>query len=110
MVLLPKGTADRIRATGSPVSGYIAAATLAALERPQEAPGGPETAANAAGDTDTAETHDAPSKAESARETGVKWYGFPADMVAEMEKYGDPAEMFFQGALAIMEEYRAGIR
>lgn len=110
MLRIPKAEEETIKAAaGDSINRFILDAVHDAIRRQnarQDAPGDAETRAKIA---DYTETQDRAQDAESAREA-MKWYGFPADMVAEMEKYGDPAEMFFQGALAIMEEYRAGLR
>lgn len=57
-----------------------------------------------------------PGNAQAEKETPesenaqMKWYAFPEDMIEEMQKYGDPAEMLFDGAMAMLAEYRAGLR
>lgn len=102
LVRFKKEDEDAIRAAaGDSLNGFIVNAVL--------------TAAGAAGD---AETHnavkDTPER-ENAQErpqesAQVKWYAFPADMIEEMQKYGDPVKMLFDGAMAMLSEYRAGIR
>lgn len=47
---------------------------------------------------------------ESENAQDMVWYAFPRDMVEEMQKYGDPLRMLFDGALAMLAEYRAGVR
>ena len=92
LVRFKKEDEDAIRAAaGDSLNGFIVNAVL--------------TAAGAAGD---AETHN-PVK-DTPESAQVKWYAFPADMIEEMQKYGDPVKMLFDGAMAMLSEYRAGIR
>lgn len=102
LVRFKKEDEDAIRAAaGDSLNGFIVNAVL--------------KAAGAAGD---AETHkavkDTPER-ENAQEppqesAQMKWYAFPADMIEEMQKYGDPVKMLFDGAMAMLSEYRAGLR
>lgn len=102
LVRFPKDSEDAIRAAaGDSLNGFIVNAVL--------------TAAGAAGDAETHNPVKDTPESENAQErpqesAQVKWYAFPADMIEEMQKYGDPVKMLFDGALAMLSEYRAGIR
>lgn len=102
LVRFPKDSEDAIRAAaGDSLNGFIVNAVL-------EAAGAAGTHGSAQAVKDTPErenARDAPQ--ESAQ---VKWYAFPADMIEEMQKYGNPVKMLFDGAMAMLSEYRAGLR
>lgn len=102
LVRFPKDSEDAIRAAaGDSLNGFIVNAVL--------------TAAGAAGDAgthnavkDTPERENAQERPQESAQ--MKWYAFPADMIEEMQRYGDPVRMLFDGAMAMLSEYRAGLR
>lgn len=102
LVRFPKDSEDAIRAAaGDSLNGFIVNAVLTAAEA-----AGTHGSAQAVKDTPESENaQDGPQ--DSAQ---MKWYAFPADMIEEMQKYGDPVKMLFDGALAMLSEYRAGLR
>lgn len=108
MVLLPKGTADRIRATGKPVSGFAAAATIAALEMQQGAPERTEPASGSAADTEIARTPERSSGPENGPEKITLEVG--PEIMQELRTYGNPDEIAAEALRCIIEEYRAGLR
>lgn len=108
MVLLPKGTADRIRATGKTVSGYAAAATLAALEMQQGAPERTEPASGSAADKETARTPERSSGPDNGPEKITLEVG--PEIMQELKTYGNPDEIAAEALRCIIEEYRAGLR
>lgn len=76
----PRGTFDRIRATGAgSINGYAVRAILAALAR------------------------------DEAGEDLAPVY-LPAGMLREAEGYGDPGEIAREALREILAEYRAGLR
>ena len=100
LVRFPKDSEDAIRAAaGDSLNGFIVNAVL-------EAAGahGSEQAVK-----DTPESENAQGQPHGSAQDMV-WYAFPRDMIEEMQKYGDPVKMLFDGALAMLSEYRAGIR
>ena len=130
---LPKGTRERILAQGSTVNGYINRSVLAALDVDENAPdrksqNAPEaetqkrTGSENAPEPETqkpkrtgsqnaqAGSENAPDLQNAPETPAMKWYAIPADLVQEMEKYGEPATIILDGVLSILQEYRAGIR
>lgn len=117
-VKLPKGTKDAILATGATFNGFIADAVREKLET-QNAPEAETQKRTGSENAPGPETQkpkrtgsqNAQAGSENAPETpAMKWYAIPADLVQEMEKYGEPATIILDGILAILQEYRAGIR
>lgn len=106
--LTPKGTADLIRRTGRPVSGYAAEAILEKLAREdaQKRPGGPEDGRQDHGRIEERRTENAPRSAQGTPD-GI-W--IDPETVAQLQPYGDPAEIIRARLEEIIEEYHAGIR
>lgn len=88
---LPKGTKERIKAQGSTVNGYINRSVLFALDLDEN--------------TKMHGLEKGPAESSS-----MKWYAVPADLVEEMELYGDPISIIFDGIMTILQEYRSGNR
>ena len=102
LVRFPKDSEDAIRAAaGDSLNGFIVHAVLETAG----AAGNAETHKVVKGTDGSENAQDGPQ--ESAQ---VKWYAFPVDMIEEMQKYGDPVKMLFDGAMAMLSEYRAGLR
>lgn len=102
LVRFPKDSEDAIRAAaGDSLNGFIVNAVLTAA-------GAAGTHGSAQAVKDTPESENAQERPQDSAQ--MKWYAFPADMIEEMQKYGDPVKMLFDGALAMLSEYRAGIR
>lgn len=77
---LPKGTKERIRATGETVNGFI---VRAVAERLGDLPG------------------------ETPQAVPVL---VPREIWEALREYGEPVDLLTSGALAILEECRAGLR
>lgn len=102
LVRFKKEDEDAIRAAaGDSLNGFIVNAVLRAA-------GDAGTHGSAQAVKDTHESENAQERLQDSAQ--VKWYAFPADMIEEMQKYGDPVKMLFDGAMAMLSEYRAGLR
>ena len=99
-VLLPKGTKDRITATGSTVNGYISAVVLAALDDQDARTSKPE----APGASVREETYQArASKVEDARASNS--VNVPCDIMEKLRGYGDPEKIILTAAKNALKLY-----
>lgn len=99
-VLLPKGTKDRITATGSTVNGYISSVVLAALDDQDTRTSKPEDLGASVRKT----TYQArASKVEDARASNV--VNVPCDVWEKLKGYGDPEKIILTAAKNALKLY-----
>lgn len=112
-IVAPIGTRDAIRKTGGTVNGFILEAIREKLGRDtgtedtQTRQGGPEDGRK---DRGRIEEHQTPADALSGAQGTQEGIMVDPETVAQLQPYGDPAEIIRARLEEVIEEYRAGIR
>lgn len=99
-VLLPKGTKERITATGSTVNGYISSVVLAALDDRDVCASKPEDLGASAHESTY---HTRASKVDDARASNV--VNVPCDIWEKLQGYGDPEKIILTAAKNALKLY-----